>query len=239
MSDWFPHSRDDMLHMAHDWLAVFATKATPWNIPQSMVTQLQTDYSNAEQILAVVKSGARTPESVAQCTVAFKELETQCRYIKRHFLLLPPLVLADLPTLLLPLPDATPTPVAPPAGQPSITVSYPGGPHVLLLHLSALPGADPAAIAHDSRGDYGYAVYLGVMPTGGATLEQAAGPKHYLMRPPLSRDELLYQRFTRRKKETVLFEAAESGMTAYFCSRYENQKGYYGAWGPVAAAVIP
>jgi hypothetical protein len=189
----------------------------------------------------VVKSGARTAESVVQCNTAFKELETECRYIKRHFLLLPPLVLADLPALMLPLPDASPTPVAPPSGQPGITVSYPGGPHVLLLHLSALPGAEPAggSGSHDSRGDYGYAVYMGVMPQGGATLEQAAGPKHYLMRPPLSGDELLYYRFTRRKKETVIFDAAESGMTAYFCARYENQKGLYGPWGPVVSAVIP
>jgi hypothetical protein len=49
----------------------------------------------------------------------------------------------------------------------------------------------------------------------------------------------LYYRFTRRKKETVVFDAAESGMTAYFCARYENQKGFHGAWGPVVSAVIP
>jgi hypothetical protein len=60
-----------------------------------------------------------------------------------------------------------------------------------------------------------------------------------LMHPPLSGDELLYHRFTRRATETVVFDAAESGMTAYCCARYENQKGLYGAWGPVAAAVVP
>ena len=140
---------------------------------------------------------------------------------------------------MLPLPDDKPTPVGPPSGQPSVTLSYPGGPHVLMLHLSALPGAEPAGSSGDSRGDYGCAVYLGIMPPGGATLEQAAGPKHYLMKPPLSGDELLYHRFTRRKKETALFDAAESGMTAYFCARYENQKGLHGPWGPVALAVIP
>ena len=77
------------------------------------------------------------------------------------------------------------------------------------------------------------------MPQGGATLEQAAGIKHYLMKEPLSGAELLHYRFTRRKKEPVDFDASESGMTAYFCARYENQKGQYGAWGPVVSAVIP
>jgi hypothetical protein len=47
------------------------------------------------------------------------------------------------------------------------------------------------------------------------------------------------QRFTRRKKELVDFDAAESGMTAYFCARYENQKGERGSWGTVVSAIIP
>jgi hypothetical protein len=70
-------------------------------------------------------------------------------------------------------------------------------------------------------------------------VEQAAGTKHYLMKEPLSGDELLHCRFTRRKKELVDFDAGESGMTAYFCARYENQKGERGVWGPVMSAIIP
>jgi hypothetical protein len=173
--------------------------------------------------------------SVVECNEAFKEMETEARFIKKHFLLIPPLTLADLPTLLLPLPDDTHTPVPSPTGQPALTITYPGGTHVLMVHLAPLPGTEPL----DSRGDYGYALYRGIMPQGGATLEQAASVKHYLMKEPLSGDELLHYRFTRRKKEPVGFDAAESGMTAYFCSRYENGKGEAGKWGPVVSAVIP
>jgi hypothetical protein len=63
------------------------------------------------------------------------------------------------------------------------------------------------------------------MPQGGASLEQAASVKHYLMKEPLSGDELLHYRFARRKKELVDFDAAESGMTAYFCAHCEKPKG--------------
>ena len=182
-----------------------------------------------------MKSGERTAASVVECNEAFKEMETEARFIKKHFLLIPPLTLVDLPTLLLPLPDDTHTPVPPPTGQPSLTITYPGGPHVLVVHLAPLPGTEPP----DSRGDYGYALYRGIMPQGGATLEQAASVKHYLMKEPLSGDELLHYRFTRRKKELVDFDAAESGMTAYFCARYENQKGDHGSWGAVVSAIIP
>jgi hypothetical protein len=46
-------------------------------------------------------------------------------------------------------------------------------------------------------------------------------------------------RFARRKTELVSFAAEESGITAYFCARYENGKGEAGAWGPVVGAIIP
>jgi hypothetical protein len=59
------------------------------------------------------------------------------------------------------------------------------------------------------------------------------------MKEPLSGDELLHYRFTRRKKELVDFDASESGMTVYFCARYENQKWQHGAWEAVVQAVIP
>jgi hypothetical protein len=162
-------------------------------------------------------------------------METEARFIKKHYLLVPPLNPQDLALLLLAQEDGTYSPVGPPPGQPGITISYPGGPHMLMVHLGPLPGTEPL----DPRGDYGIALYLGIMPQGGATLEQAAGIKHYLMKPPLSGAELLHYRFTRRHKEPVVFDASESGMTAYFCARYENRKGWWGAWGPVVGAIIP
>jgi hypothetical protein len=60
---------------------------------------------------------------------------------------------------------------------------------------------------------------------GGATLEQAASDKHYLMKPPADGKGLAHYRFTRRQKEKILFDAE---MTVYVCCRYENQKGEVG-----------
>jgi hypothetical protein len=74
--------------------------------------------------------------------------------------------------------------------------------------------------------------------TPGATPEQAASVRHYLMRVPLDGKELLYFRFLHRSTLTVVFEGSEAGMTAYYCSRYENEKGDAGKWGPTALAVV-
>ena len=67
----------------------------------------------------------------------------------------------------------------------------------------------------DPAGDYGYAIYAGTMPPGRATLEQAASEKHYLMKPPTDGKGLLHLRFTRRKKEKLIFDAEDGGMTVY------------------------
>jgi hypothetical protein len=91
----------------------------------------------------------------------------------------------------------------------------------------------------DTASDYGYAIYAGIMPPGGATLEQAASDKHYLMKPPIDGKGLLHLRFTRRRKEKLIVEAEDSGMTVYIACRYVNQKGEVGQWGPVASMIIP
>jgi hypothetical protein len=234
-TDWYSHSRDAQVHLVETWLSEFKTKAEQWNIPAANVKELAATLAVAKDMLAVVKSGERTGVSVVQCNEAFKELETEARFIKKRYLFIPPLTLADLRSLLLPLPDESRTPVPPPTGQPALTVTYPGGPHLLKVHLSFLAGTAPL----DTRGDYGYALYRGIMPQGGATLEQAASVKHYLMTEPHSGEELLHYRFSRRKTEIVDFTAEESGMTAYFCARYENGKGEAGKWGPIVSAIIP
>jgi hypothetical protein len=233
--DWYPGSRDAQIHLADTWIGVFGTKAGDWGIPAANVTSFTTAAANAKSILAFVKSGNRTPASIVQCNVIFKEVETEARYIKKHWLLSPPLTPADLAMLLLAQGDGTHSPVGPPTGQPALSLTYPGGPHLITVRTGPLLGTQLL----DPRSDYGYVIYRGVMPQGGATLEQAASAKRYLMKPPLDGEDLIYYRFTRRKLEQVGFAAEEAGMTAYFCSRYENRKGDTGKWGPVVSAIIP
>jgi hypothetical protein len=231
--DWYPNSRDGQIHMIQTWNKVLAVKGKAWDVPSEHIAKMVSDVQAAETILSKVKSGGRTASDVVQCNMIFKEMEAEARFIKKHYLLTPPLTLADFPTLLLSLPRENRTPIPPPTGQPFLSLTYLGGPHVMMIRLA--PTTEPP----DRRSDYGYALYRGIMPQGGATLEQAAGVKHYLLKEPLSGDELLYYRFTCRKKEVLNFDAEEAGMTAYFCARYENQKGEYGTWGSVVSAIIP
>ncbi|MDR2760163.1 MAG: hypothetical protein LBB78_12375 [Spirochaetaceae bacterium] len=77
----------------------------------------------------------------------------------------------------------------------------------------------------------------GTEPLGGATLEQAAWVKHYLRRSPFPERNCCITILPAGKKELVGFDAAESGMTTWFCARYENQKGECGKCKITAAAL--
>ncbi|MDR2021339.1 MAG: hypothetical protein LBQ14_11310, partial [Treponema sp.] len=109
--------------------------------------------------------------------------------------------------------------------------------------LPPLDEGDIAALGlkmPDPRSDYGYAIYMGIMPPGGATLEQAASKKRYLREPPKDGEGLRHYRFTRRRKEKIIFDAEDAGMTVYICCRYENAKGEAGKqWGSVVSGIIP
>jgi hypothetical protein len=128
---------------------------------------------------------------------------------------------------------AKPSKIGVPDGEVSLELSYEGGLHKVIAEIVHMRTADEP----NSKANYGVAIYRGLMPVGGATVEQATSPKRYLMKPPVSGDELKYYKFTRKKKEIVVFDADEAGMTAYFCARYENQKGDAGAWGPIVKIV--
>ena len=236
-TDWLPRPRTEVLAMCRKWLAyLIETLRIALGIPAAEFTELEKLFNTAETLLAKAQDEAeRTHVITVECQEAFKALTAKMRFFRDRYFKMPPLTEGDWAALGFKAKDTHPTPTPAPDGVPAVSLSYPGGPHALTIHLGPMAGTRELAV----ESDYGYAIYVGIMPPGGATLEQAASDKHYLMKPPLDGKGLLHYRFTRRRKEKLVFDAAESGMTVYVCCRYENQKGEVGQWGPVASAVIP
>jgi hypothetical protein len=219
--------------MAKEWCTVLSRNSQKWKIPNEVETELEGLYEVAQDELNEAMSGNRTPVVTARCNEAFHALTAKMRDIKDRYFKKPPLIDSDFVALGLKLKDNIKTPVAVPTGQAEADVTYPG-PNLLMLRLRHIEGT-----LTDPRADYGYRIYYGILPHGGATAEEAAGIHHYLMKPPVSGEELPNSTFTRRKKELMDLPAVDSGKTAYFCIRYENAKGKKGPWGPVFSAVIP
>jgi hypothetical protein len=221
--------------MCRTWLSYMTeARRAAWGVPQAEYEELETLCSAAESVLwKDMDAAERSHVITVQCREAFKSLEAKMRFVRDRRFKLPPLTPADWASLGFRDKDG-PSPIPAPEGVPEASLSYPGGPHTLTARLGPLAGTGEL----DPRSDYGYAVYLGIMPPGGATLEQAASKKHYLMKPPADGEGLQHW-FTRRRKEKLAFDAEEAGMTVYVCCRYENAKGEAGGWGPVTSAIVP
>jgi hypothetical protein len=155
------------------------------------------------------------------------------RNIKARKFFSPPLTDADYIDLGLNAPDTVKNPVSVPTGQETGEVTY-TGPTLLTLNMKYLAGT-----VIDPRSDYGFQMYYGILPPGGASAEEAVNSRRYLMKVPVSGEDLPLNQFTRRKKETIVFSPEDSGKTAYFRIRIENSKGQSGPWGPMFQAVIP
>jgi len=232
-SDWVPGRRTDQLVMAKIWCVVLGKMGAQWDISGTDLEELNALVNVAEEVLGKAMSSERTGIITAKCREAFDELIACMRRLKARKFFTPPLTDADLISLGLKPHDIVKTAVGEPEGQAEASITYPG-PHLLLLHIRPIAGT-----TLDTRNDYGFCIYYGIMPQGGASLDQASSIKRYLMNPPVSGEELPFNVFTVRKKEMFDFPAEDSGKTAYFCIRYENRKGKRGPWGPVFSAVIP
>jgi hypothetical protein len=231
--DWLPRKRAEQLAMAKNWHGIMVANIDAWNLSTNVLIPLNSMAETAETILAKANSAERTATVTAQCKEAFDALVAHMRDVKDRHFKSPPLLDSDFVSLGLKPKDTIKTPVAQPTGQAEADVTYPG-PHLLMLHLKPLAGT-----VIDPRADYGYRIYYGILPHGGATAEEAAKTHRYLMRAAVTGEDLPSSQFTRRRRELFDFPAEDSGKTAYFSVRYENAKGQKGPWGPVFSAVVP
>jgi hypothetical protein len=232
--DWLPSPRADQLAMAQDWLNIIAQTTPPWGIPSTEVSALANLKESAVELLEIAMSSDRTETITAECKAAFEALTDKMRSIKNHYFLKPPLTDVDFISLKLKPKDSGRTPIPAPTDQAEADISRPGE-HLIMLHLRAVANAknDP------HRSDYGFRIYWGIMPVGGATSENAPSAKRELIKIPVTGDELPHSLFTRRKKELLDFSQEDRGKTIYFCIRYENAKGEPGPWGPLFSTIIP
>jgi hypothetical protein len=233
--DWLPTTRVGQLAMAKAWIAVLAEKAADWNITTAEKTALSAAATAAEAALEkCLDTASRTHVDSVACNTAFKAMIALMRDMKNRHFFMPPLTPEDFAALGLKVPGENPAdPIADPTGIPSGEFVHTGSGQVT-VHLKRAAGSIEAV----NRADYGVALRIGVMPPGGATVEEARAPKRYLMKVPTDTEELAQNRFTRRAKEIVDFPAAEIGSTAYFSFRYENGAGGRGPWSPVVSVVI-
>jgi hypothetical protein len=218
-TDWYPYSRTDQLVMIRIWISIMSDAAVraAWNIPAEQFQELGALYAAAQALLQQAQSSERTPVITEQCREAFEALEAKARFFKGHYFLVPPLTNANLVDLGLRPHSTHPVPTGDPKAQAAVE-TYLTGRHELGLRIVFVSG-DPA-----DRANEGFRIWYQVVPPGG---------------DPITVPEGLHQSFfTRRKKDVIVFDFADSGKTVYISVQVENG-GKKGPWGPIVSSVIP
>ena len=217
-TDWLPASRDGQLSMAKDWQSYAGARAAAWNIPATVMAELETSIQTAQTALDTAKNeSTRTPVATARCREAFDALIACMRDMKRRYFLTPPLTDADYIALGLKPHDTIPTPSGVPTAQVTVE-TYLVGRHELGIKIVYVTGTprDPA--------NKGYRIWYSVIAPGET--------------PPANPEELRRSFLTKRKKDVIEFDFGDSGKTAYFAVQIEND-GKKGSWGPLVFSLIP
>jgi hypothetical protein len=223
--DWLPAARAGILAMRLKWLVYMTEELrTAWGAPVAEFAALGNLFGAAQTLFQRAQDESERAHVITvECQGAFKVLSAKMRFFRDRYFKLPPITEGDWAALGFQEKDTHPSNIPVPNGAPAVSLSYPGGPHAIAAYLGPLAGTQEL----DSASDYGYALYMGIVSPGGATLEEAASDKHYLMKPPVDGKGLTH-RFTRRRKEKIVFDAEDAGKMVYMCCRYENQKGQAG-----------
>jgi hypothetical protein len=205
------------------WAKIFVAYAAAnherWGVEAPEAT-LVTFLEEMEALANLCTTPKCTAEDFVRRNTIRKDVEREIRsYLQGMVMRNKHVTDVDRTAMGLPLRDTKPTPVGDPVGQAEADIVYPGRTQ-LMLHIRHVAGT-PA----DPRANYGCRIYYGVFAAGQPM--------------PVARKELRESRFTRLKKELFDFEQNDSGKTACFCIRYENNRGKAGAWGPMISAVIP
>jgi hypothetical protein len=227
--DWMPSARHKQLDMANAWLDMLAagassagtfagSNAEAWSVPASVVLELKNLITGATGALAAItEKETRTEVTTAAAGTAFSKLTAHMRDIKRRYFYTPPLTEANLVALGLHAHDASHTPTHAPTAEVTVE-TFLKGRHQLGINIVYLTGS-----ATDAA-NKGYRVWYRVVAPGEAA--------------PQTPDDLHKSFYTKKKKDMVDFEYADSGKTAWMAVQVEND-GKKGPWGPMVSALIP
>jgi hypothetical protein len=228
--DWLPTSRSGQLNMAKVWTTALNAKKAAWNVPQTVIDELQPLITSAETIFGQLESPDRTSVITAEANRVFGGLAAHMRFIKDRYFKSPPLVNEDYTSLLLNIPDMTRTPRGDPRAQTTAEIRR-SGTDMLILAYKYAEGTEHLADPHT---DISKQLRWGLLPPHGDT---PAGTD--LTKAPTDPLELPNVIDTHRKTDIINFPVGSSGKTAYFCVRLHNGKSGYGPWCPIFQAIVP
>jgi hypothetical protein len=216
--------------MAKVWVSTLKSKASAWGVPPEEENALTSATAEGDQILQAARSADRTPIITTECQRLFGKMTEKMRFIKDRYFKKPPLQDEDFTALLLNPPNPVRTRRGIPKAQMTAQIGRSGAAMLILIYKYA-EGTEGLADPHT---DIRRQVRYGLLPPPGT-----ARIGKELDKIPEEPEELPIVFATKRRKDILNFDPADSGKTAFFAIRLENGNGEYGPWCPMFHAIIP
>ncbi|MDR3304197.1 MAG: hypothetical protein LBS86_07265 [Treponema sp.] len=215
--DWLPIKREEKLIMVKKWMESLPLKATRWNIPAALVTELNNSAIETAALFTELNSNSCTKTLVTQCAASFKSMVAKMRFMKRHYFLAPPLLPEEFTELGLKVPSST---------------------------RSSIPVLDEVPELKIKPGDFKELVFdFQVHSTGkksvpyghnGAVLYWKVGGE-----VPKSAKEFNNSELHSVSHFSIWFNEEDRGQPAHFAICWENQRGQKGPLSEVKTELVP
>jgi hypothetical protein len=226
-SDWLPSRQEEFVTWSQHFVNAMEEDYLALGLTNAVFTALKAKQTTFMEYWTEIQMEGPSSDRTSRKNTLVKNHKTYIRGWVNQYLRGNPLLTDDIRNRLgMPKVDDTRTTVPTPANQATAN-HRPLGDHLLELVLEIV-----GDIHKDTKAsDYGFRIYWGIRPTGGASVEAATGVKRELIKVPIGGVDLPFSRFTRRHKELFDFDEADRGKTVYFCIQLENSKGDAGPWG--------
>lgn len=228
-SDWLSRTMRGKLDHSLVFMHVFTEEAkndkgelTPkwrlWNIPTDKFSEFGMAVAEAQEAYTLSNDEDKSTKVVKQrARVAFKALAEIMRFIKKRWLISPPLTEQDLVSLGLKVPDKKPSRYGAPTARIILKIKH-WAPQTVGYDIEFVDG-DPADPANKE-----FLIWYKVCAEGEA--------------PPSSPEELTRCDSTRKMTGKLKFGFTDSAKTVYISAKIVNN-GQKGPFGPMIQAVIP
>ena len=218
MADFFPKREADLLEWFKNFSAVFAAKASAWNVPAQAASDITAKTAAYETAYEAAKGENGTKALILEKNEKREALKAGVRNVKNKYIDYNDAVTdPDRERLGLPIRDRNPTPRPRPAGRPLLEVL----PTNNRQHTAA---AINQATGKKSKPDDAHGVrYVW-------EIRDAA---------PANAGDLRHSVFRVKAAEVFDYEEGDRGKKVFYAACYENAKGEAGPWSDIIEAIIP
>jgi hypothetical protein len=227
--DWAGDTREALLALARTWNVKLPLYLNKTGMDPAYLQRLTDELMEAEASFRLATPENRSKVITAKMNETFGKLEKTMRYIKDHWIKMPPLTESEWVELGLDLPDTKKTPVPDPVEAAGFDIGYGGAGIIDISNIHPLGGGT----VNRNR----YAIIEARFGLGGDPTPER--PLRFTDKNEPQSGEALPHPVLTRRSHLRLVISGEKGTVLYIAVRYLNSNLKPGPWSGVVKIIIP